>query len=85
MSALILSTSQLSSLITAARADLVEMLVRDHGESVKLLSPAQAAGMLDVHPKTLTSLPIPRIVLTPKVIKYRLADISAYIASVREK
>jgi hypothetical protein len=35
--------------------------------------------------ETLVGTGIPRIVLAPKVIKYRLCDIAAYVASCREK
>ena len=66
-------------------SEVVAALIREVGEDLRLITPAQACGILDVCPKTLVLTGIPRIVLAPKVIKYRLCDIAAYVASCREK
>ena len=81
MSSINLSSNDLS-LITS---EVVAAIIAEVGDKLKLISPAQACGILDVSPKTLRDSGIPRIVLAPKVIKYRLCDIAAYVASCREK
>jgi hypothetical protein len=80
-----LTHQQMTGLIDAARADLVAEMIRDNGASIHLLSPAQAAGILDIRPNTLTRLPIPRVALDTKLIKYRLSDITAFIESRVER
>ena len=80
-----LSSQQMSALIDDARSEFVACLIREKGDAVTLLSPSQAAGILDVRPNTLTKLPIPRIVLDSKLIKYRLSDITAFIESRIER
>ena len=81
-----LSTTQTKDLIRDARADVVAHLLQEHRDDLRLLSVQQVAGMLDVNPKTLTAMKIPRVVLIPnKVIKYKLQDISDFIAANREK
>ena len=69
----------------AITAEVVAALISEVGEDLRLITPAQACGLLDVSPKTLKDTGIPRIVLGPKVIKYRIADIAAYVAACREK
>ena len=80
-----LTPEQMTSLLDSARRELVETLILEKGASITLLSPSQAAGILDIRPNTLTKLPIPRIVLDTKLIKYRLSDISAFIESRIER
>lgn len=80
-----LNPLQLSILLDETRTELVAKLMAESRDAITLLSPAQAAGLLDVNPQTLRSLAIPRVALNPKVIKYRLADIIALIDSSTEK
>jgi len=74
-------TEQESELITSS---VVAAIISEVGEELRLISPSQACGLLDVSPKTLRDTGIPRIVLAPKVIKYRLTDIAKFVASRRE-
>lgn len=81
-----LTADQLESLLTTARRELVAKLISGHREEITLISPAQAAGLLDVTVNTLSSLHIPRVVIVPhRVVKYRLADIRAFITENLEK
>lgn len=81
-----LTTTQTKELIKDARADVVAHLLQEHRDDLRLLSAQQVAGMLDVNPKTLTAMKIPRVVLIPnKVIKYKLQDVADFIAANREK
>ncbi len=55
-------------------------------EELRLISKARAAGLLDVDPKTLDAMGIPRISLSNgKLVKYLACDIAAAIAARREK
>ena len=74
-----LTPAQLDTLMAQVRADLVAKLMAEHKEAITLLSPAQAAGLLDINPQTLRGTDCPRVVIAPKVIKYRLSDITALI------
>lgn len=88
MSALNLSDRQLADLIKEVKAELVERLIKDHGDDLDLISPAQAAGILDVNNKTLADIPrhmLPRyVIVAGKVNKYRLSEVKAYLAMIRE-
>lgn len=75
----------MTDLLDSVRAELVKTLILETGQNVRLLSPSQAAGILDIRPNTLTKLPIPRIALDSKLIKYRLSDIIAFIESRIER
>jgi hypothetical protein len=81
-----LPPAQIADIVRGARADLVERLFTEHADELALVSAAQAAGILDVTMNTLRSLPIPRVVIvTNKVIKYRVTDLREYIASRTER
>jgi hypothetical protein len=81
-----LSPAQVAEIISEARADLVRSLITQHKDDFDYISPAQTAGILDVNPKTLSTLPIPRYVISVgKVVKYRLSEVRAYLTSIREK
>ena len=55
-------------------------------EELRLISRIRAAGLLDVDPKTLDALGLPRVVLSDrKCVKYLLSDVAKLIASRREK
>jgi len=79
MSSFALSPAQEKQLLTEVRRDLVASMILNHGDRLTLLSPAQVAGMLDVKISTLFTFGIPRIELAPKVIRYRIADVEAYL------
>jgi hypothetical protein len=80
-----LTPEQMTNLLDASRTELVNRLILEKGASITLLSPSQAAGILDIRPNTLTRLPIPRVALDTKLIKYRLSDITAFIESRVER
>lgn len=85
MSALPLTDKQIASLIKEARAELVERLITECKDELDLITTAQAAGILDVNPVTLSKLPIPRYVFVAgKLVKYRLSEVRAYVESRRE-
>lgn len=64
---------------------LMERIYQENRESLELLSPAQVAGLLDISPKTLAEIKgLPRITIVPnKIIRYRLADVKAWLESNR--
>lgn len=81
-----LTAAQTKELIKDARSDIVAHILQEHRDDLRLLSVQQVAGMLDVNPKTLTAMKIPRVVLIPnKVIKYKLADVVKFINDNWEK
>lgn len=78
-----LTPAQEKQVMADATHLLVERLI--HTTHGSLLSKAQAAGILDVEQKTLMSLGIPRVVMSNKVVRYRMTDIQAFISSKIEK
>lgn len=59
----------------------VEKLLSEHRDELDMISPAQAAGILDVAANTLTNLDLPRITIIPgKVYRYRASAIKQYLA-----
>ena len=54
---------------------------RDIAELQPLLSPAQVAEILNISRRQVLRLPIPRITLGPKSVRYRSEDLNAYIES----
>ncbi|RYD19610.1 MAG: hypothetical protein EOP88_18295 [Verrucomicrobiaceae bacterium] len=85
MSSINLTDQQTATLIREARDEFVAYLIREHAAQVKLLSPAQVCGLLDIRNSTLTGLNIPRVNLGGKTIKYRLSDVTTYIESRLER
>ena len=80
-----LTPSQLSSIINDARSELVRMLITEHKNEFDFISPAQAAGLLDVSAPTMLKLKIPRYVFAAKtIVRYKLSEVLAYIAASRE-
>lgn len=85
MSAITLTPEQEREIIREAKNELVIHLITQHKDELDYISPAQAAGILDVNPKTLMGLKIPRYVLVVgKVIKYRLSEVLAYLQTTKE-
>ena len=64
----------------AARKEIVATLLKEN-DSLRLVSPAQAAGILDVTPRVLAEMPIPRVDLAGngRTLRYRLTDLNDYI------
>ncbi len=59
-------------------------LLAENREELDLRSPTQVAGILDIAPKTLLMTDCPRVTIVPnKVIRYRLADVKAWLESRR--
>lgn len=80
-----LTPQQEAYIIRQAVAETVATLISQHKDEFDYISPAQAAGMIDVNPKTLSGLPIKRYVLVPnKVVKYRLSEVRAYLQTTKE-
>lgn len=80
-----LTDEQVSGLLDRSSEKLVRTIIMEKGNVGILLSPSQAAGILDIRPNTLAKLPIPRVALDSKLIKYRLSDITAFIESRVER
>jgi len=80
-----LTPDQEKRIIKEAVAELVQLLITQHKNEWDYISPAQAAGILDVNPKTLIGMKIPRYVLVVgKVVKYRLSEVMAFLQTTRE-
>lgn len=56
-----------------------EVIEQGSVKDLVLLSPARAAGLLDVTPSTLAALEIPRLDLGKRMIRYRQIDIEKYL------
>lgn len=85
MSAIKISPEQERQIVRDAKNELVQHLITQHKDEFDYISPAQAAGILDVNPATMRTLKIPRYVLVPnKVIKYRLSEVLAYLQTTKE-
>jgi hypothetical protein len=85
MSDITIPRSMIREFVDEARAQLVTELIDAHREEVQMLSPAQVCGILDINPATLTKTAIPRVVLAPKMIRYRLVDVKEFIAASIEE
>jgi excisionase family DNA binding protein len=48
--------------------------------TTQLLTPEQVAKQLGVSIRTLRDMPLKRVRLTGRLVRYRLADVEAYIA-----
>jgi hypothetical protein len=85
VSTIALSCHERAALIDAAKAEVVRSLLAENRDDLSLLSPSQAAGILDVNINTLGTLGIPRIELAPKMIRYRVADIRKFLSQKTTK
>lgn len=85
MSHLALSDADRVALIESAKAEIVRSLLAENRDDLSLLSPSQAAGILDLNVTTLGTLGIPRIELAPKMIRYRVADIRKFLSQKTTK
>lgn len=86
MSTVTLTPEQEKRIIKEAKAELVASLITQHKNDWDYISPAQAAGILDVNSKTLLNMKkIHRYpIVVGKVVKYRLSEVLAYVQSTRE-
>ena len=67
-------------LLDSAKKEIVARILSDNRDDLQLVSPTQAAGILDVNIKTLDALPIPRVeVVAGRVVRYRLSDIRKFL------
>lgn len=67
------------------REELVLRLMKEHCEEIQTVSPAQAAGILDISIKSLWDIPdLPRIEVTERIIKYRISDIREWMSKHRK-
>ena len=82
MSTIALSPAQEKSILAETRRELVATLIAEHRDNLRLMSPSQLAGLLDVNAHSLLTLGIPRIEIAPKVIRYRVTDVEAYLEKI---
>lgn len=81
-----LTAKEREKLIADARRDLVDRLYNEHAEDIQTISKARLAGLLDVDPKTIEAMGIPRVPFTVgKLIKYRLSTVAKWLADREEK
>lgn len=77
--------SEAEAVIERAATKLAELAWKERREALDFLSPAQLCGQLDISPKTLATLDIPRhVIVEGKVIRYRVQDVEAWAATKRE-
>lgn len=78
MSAITLSLTpaERQEFIDQARKELVDRLYNDHAEDIQIVSKSRLAGLLDVDPKTLEAMEIPRVNLTDRLAKYNLKTVA---------
>lgn len=83
-----LTESQIAQIVADARQDIVTHVIASHKDDLDTISTAQAGGILDISAATLSNIPrkqLPRYVIIPnKVVKYRLSEVRAYLATTRE-
>ena len=75
-----------ATFIEDARKELVERLYNELAVDVQTISKSRLAGMLDVDPKTIEAMGIPRVPFTVgKLIKYRLKTVIAWLDAREER
>lgn len=88
MTAIPLSPDERKAILKRVTADLVAHLIAQHKDEADYISPAQAAGIIDVNPKTLASIDrkkLPRYeIVEGKVIRYRLSEVLSYVEKTKE-
>ncbi len=79
-----LPAETIAGIVEDATARLVSQLLSEHRANLELLTAAQVCGMLNIMPSTLARIKrLPRVTLAPSVIRYRAADVAAYVESRR--
>lgn len=76
-----LTAAERADFIAQVRKEFVAELISQHKQDFDLISPAQAAGILDVAPNTLRNIAglNPITIIPRKVIKYKLSEIKALL------
>lgn len=75
-----------SQFIKDARKELVDRLYNELAEDVQTISKSRLAGLLDVDPKTIEAMGIPRVPFTVgKLIKYRLKTVIKWLDDREER
>ena len=80
-----LTPSERKTFICEARKELVDRLYNELSEDVQLVSKSRLAGLMDVDPKTLEAMGIPRVTLTGKLAKYRLKTVAQLLSKIEDK
>lgn len=80
-----LTPAERTAMIDAAISELAERLYNEHRDDLQLVSKPRAAGILDVDADTMDAIKVPRVVLSPRIIRYSTLDIANFIAKRREK
>lgn len=80
-----LTPSERIVFIQEARRELVDRLYNELAEDVQLVSKSRLAGLMDVDPKTLEAMGIPRVTLTGKLAKYRLNTVAKILSKIEDK
>lgn len=67
--------------IEAIRAAVVKAIIEKHGEELTLFSGSQLCGLLDLTPKAINEMKIPKVDLLEngRAIRYRLTDLTSLI------
>ena len=78
-----LSEQERRAMIHDATRAVASTLIKEHRHDLEVLSASQVCGMLDVTPKTLAVLPIPKIDLlgNARAIRYRASEVANYLES----
>lgn len=88
MTAIPISPEERKAILKRVTSEMVAQLIAQHRDDADYISPAQAAGIIDVNPKTLASIDrkkLPRYeIVEGKVIRYRLSEVLSYVQSTRE-
>ena len=68
-------------MIASVRDGLINSLLLDLKSDLQLLTTPQVCGLLNVDPRTLNSLGIPKITLKAGQYRYRACDVANFISS----
>lgn len=76
-----LSNQERRAMIDHATRIIAQQLIEEQSGDLVVLSASQVCGILDVTPKTLADLPIPKIDLlgNARAIRYRASDVADYL------
>lgn len=80
-----ITPAEREQIIKDARNELVQRLYDDLAEDIQTVSRARAAGLLDVDPKTLDAIGVPRLPFSDKLVKYRLSTVARFLDKIEEK
>lgn len=74
-----LTQLQTADIIETVKSGLIEALLLDLKSDLQLLTTPQVCGLLNVDPRTLLSLRIPRVTLKVGQYRYRACDVAKFI------